>query len=81
MQHRHGPPAPLLGGLNMVRALGLGGVRVIVASPDPDAPATRCKLPLSYSNDDYLSLVQENQAALARYFTLVLNKQWLSTAS
>jgi D-aspartate ligase len=108
MQHRHGPPALLLGGLNMVRALGLGGVRVIVASPDPDAPATRsrfacaslrlpplteraavaetltragehlagaagCKLPLFYSNDDYLNLVQENQAALAGHFTLVLN--------
>jgi predicted ATP-grasp superfamily ATP-dependent carboligase len=108
MQYRHGPPALLLGGLNMVRALGLGGVRVIVASPDRDAPAMRsryacaglrlpplteraavvetlaragerlggaagCKLPLFYSNDDYLSLVQENHAALARYFTLVLN--------
>ena len=29
----------LLGGLNLVRALGLGGIPVIVASPQPDWPA------------------------------------------
>ena len=33
------PPALLLGGLNLVRALGLGGIPVIVASPQPDWPA------------------------------------------
>jgi D-aspartate ligase len=33
------PPALLLGGLNLVRALGLGGVPAIVASPQHDAPA------------------------------------------
>jgi predicted ATP-grasp superfamily ATP-dependent carboligase len=34
------PPAVLLGGLNLVRALGIGGVPVIVASPNPDVPAS-----------------------------------------
>jgi predicted ATP-grasp superfamily ATP-dependent carboligase len=33
------PPALLLGGVNLVRALGLGGIPAIVASPRPDAPA------------------------------------------
>ncbi|HET9650620.1 MAG TPA: ATP-grasp domain-containing protein [Usitatibacter sp.] len=31
-------PVVLLGGLNVVRALGLGGIPVIVASPDDDEP-------------------------------------------
>jgi D-aspartate ligase len=115
MKHGHGPPALLLGGLNMVRALGLGGIRVIVASPEPDgvaaysrfacsslllpplenraavvetlaragerlAGAAGCRVPLFYSNDDYLSLVQENQAALGRYFSLVLNEPEVAQA-
>ncbi len=102
------PPALLLGGVNMVRALGLGGIDVVLASPRPDAPAAAsryacasvllprlerreaviqallaagerladaagCKVPLFYGNDDYLSLVQENQGALARCFSMVLN--------
>jgi D-aspartate ligase len=37
--HRDHPPALLLGGLNLVRALGRGGIPVIVASPRPDWPA------------------------------------------
>lgn len=37
--HPQHPPALLLGGVNLVRALGLGGIPVIVASPEPDAPA------------------------------------------
>jgi D-aspartate ligase len=37
--HPQRPPALLLGGLNLVRALGLGGIPVIVASPQPDWPA------------------------------------------
>lgn len=37
--HPQFPPAMLLGGLNLVRALGLGGIPVIVASPQPDLPA------------------------------------------
>lgn len=37
--HPDRPPAMLLGGLNLVRALGLGGIPVIVASPRPDWPA------------------------------------------
>ena len=92
----------------MVRALGLGRVPVIVASPRADAPAARsrfalqsirlppledratlvgtllragerlsaaagCRLPLFYSNDDYLSLVHENRDALGRHFALMLN--------
>jgi len=35
----HRPPAMLLGGLNLVRALGMAGVPVIVASPDTASPA------------------------------------------
>jgi predicted ATP-grasp superfamily ATP-dependent carboligase len=45
-------PALLLGGTNLVRALGLAGIPVIVASNDPDEPALasryctqRCRLP------------------------------------
>jgi predicted ATP-grasp superfamily ATP-dependent carboligase len=37
--HPQRPPALLLGGVNLVRALGLGGIPAIVASPRPDAPA------------------------------------------
>jgi D-aspartate ligase len=37
--HPERPPALLLGGLNVLRALGLGGVPAIVASPQPDWPA------------------------------------------
>lgn len=99
----------LLGGLNLVRALGLGGVPVIVASPQPDWPARSSrfahgglllpplesrdavletllragerladvlgrKVPLFYGDDDYLNLVQENHAALAPCYSLILNE-------
>src|SRR5687767_10313979 len=37
--HPQRPPALLLGNVNLVRALGLGGIPAIVASPEPDAPA------------------------------------------
>jgi predicted ATP-grasp superfamily ATP-dependent carboligase len=37
--HPERPPVMLLGGLNLVRALGLGGIPAIVASPQADAPA------------------------------------------
>src|ERR671914_2870820 len=37
--HPQRPPVLLLGGLNLVRALGLGGVPAIVASPEPHSPA------------------------------------------
>jgi D-aspartate ligase len=47
-----GIPAVLLGGINLVRALGLARIPVIVATPDRDAPATKsrycsevCELP------------------------------------
>lgn len=46
------PPVLLLGGINLVRALGLAGIPAIVASSDPDDPAFasrycsgRCVLP------------------------------------
>ena len=32
-------PAVLLGGVNLVRTLGLGGIPAVVAMPDPDEPA------------------------------------------
>ena len=48
----HRPPALLLGGINLVRALGLARIPVIVASAEPFTPATasrycigRCALP------------------------------------
>jgi len=48
----HRPPALLLGGVNLVRALGLGRIPVIVASATPHTPAMasryaigRCALP------------------------------------
>jgi predicted ATP-grasp superfamily ATP-dependent carboligase len=34
-----GPPVVLLGGINLVRALGLGGIPAIVASTEPSTPA------------------------------------------
>ena len=46
------PPVVLMGGINLVRSLGLAGIPAIVASPDPDEPAFasrycigRCVLP------------------------------------
>jgi predicted ATP-grasp superfamily ATP-dependent carboligase len=109
------PPAVLLGGLNLVRALGLGGIPVIVASPQPDWPAQASryargslrlpplenrpavvetlaaagerladamgrKVPLFYGNDDYLSLVQENRAALAPSYSFLLNEPGVAQA-
>jgi D-aspartate ligase len=106
--HPERPPALLLGGVNLVRALGLGGIPAIVASPQPDAPAKASrfahgglllppleqrdavletlvragerladalgrKVPLVYGSDDYLSLIQENHAALTPYFAVILN--------
>jgi D-aspartate ligase len=106
--HPERPPAMVLGGLNLVRALGFGGVPAIVASPHPDAPALASrfaqgalalpplerrgavletlvragerladalgrKVPLFYGNDDYLDLVQENRAALAPCYHMILN--------
>jgi len=51
-QRFHRTPAVLLGGVNLVRALGLAGIPVIVASPEEDEPAfaskycaARCVLP------------------------------------
>jgi predicted ATP-grasp superfamily ATP-dependent carboligase len=102
------PPALLLGGLNLVRALGLGGIPVIVASPEPDWPAQTSrfaqgnlllpplaqreavletltgagkrfadalgrKVPLFYGDDEYLSLVQRSRAALAPFYSVILN--------
>jgi len=113
--HPERPPVMLLGGLNLVRALGLGGIPAIVASPNADAPALASryalgrlllpplerrdavvetlraagerladalgrKVPLFYSNDDYLDLVQENQAALAPFFGLILNQPEVARA-
>src|SRR5688572_25798144 len=37
------PPVVLVGGINLVRAVGLAGIPVIVASWDPDEPALRSK--------------------------------------
>jgi D-aspartate ligase len=36
-------PVMLLGGINLVRALGLARIPAIVATPDPDAPATKSR--------------------------------------
>jgi D-aspartate ligase len=44
---RH-PPALLLGGLNLVRALGLGGIPAIVASPHADSPALASRYASGY---------------------------------
>lgn len=51
-QSAHRPPAMLLGGINLVRALGIAGIPVIVASSEASTPATasrycigRCSLP------------------------------------
>jgi len=102
-------PVVLLGGLNVVRALGLARIPVIVASPDDDEPAlfsryctARWKLPplarprmvvdallslaarlrsiyaapvpLFYSNDDYLRLVDAYREELEPRFRLMLNE-------
>src|SRR5262245_35132236 len=102
------PPVVLLGGLNVLRALGLARIPTIVASSEPDAPvlASRyCsaqlalpplerreavleallaaggllsrslgrKVPLFFTSDDSLDLVQEQREALGRHFLLLLN--------
>ena len=102
------PPAVLLGGLNVLRALGLAGIPTIVASSQPDAPvlASRyCaahlalppaerreavletllaagallsrtlgrKVPLFFTSDDSLDLVQAEREALGRHFLMLLN--------
>ena len=37
------PPVVLMGGINLVRALGLGGIQAVVATPDADEPALRSR--------------------------------------
>lgn len=105
---RDGPPVLLLGGLNLVRALGLAGIPVIVATTDRHEPALSSrycnghfilpplehplgmvdallsagrelagvagrKVPIFYSNDEYLSLIQQHREALAEHFLMLLN--------
>jgi D-aspartate ligase len=102
------PPVMLLGGLNVLRALGLARIPVIVASPEPDAPAFASRycsarlalpplerreavlemlldagrrllealgrpVPLLYTSDDSLDLVQSERESLGRYYRLLLN--------
>jgi D-aspartate ligase len=54
------PPALVLGGLNLVRALGLGGIPAIVASPHPDWPAFSSR----YTQDRLVLPPLENRAAV-----------------
>jgi D-aspartate ligase len=58
--HPQRPPALLLGGVNLVRALGLGGVPAIVASPEPDAPAAASR----YAQGSLLLPPLESRAAV-----------------
>jgi D-aspartate ligase len=58
------PPVLLLGGLNIARALGLAGIPVVVASPEPDAAAFasrycsgRLRLPPLESREAVLELL------------------------
>ena len=37
------PPVVLMGGINLVRTLGLAGIDAVVATPDPDEPALRSR--------------------------------------
>lgn len=102
------PPVVLLGGLNVLRALGLAGIPVIVASPEPDAPVLVSRycaahlalppferreavlealldageglrealgkpVPLFYTSDDTLDLVQSEREALGRCYRFLLN--------
>lgn len=103
------PPVVLLGGLNVLRALGIARIPAIVASSSPDAPVLASRhcaghialppmehreavvdallaagerlsaalgrpVPLFYTNDDALSLVQAEREALARHYRLLLNE-------
>jgi D-aspartate ligase len=102
------PPVMLMGGLNLVRALGLGGVPVVLATGDrqalslasryccgrlplPTADGTDAvlkalmdaggqlarswggRVPLFYSNDDQLALVQQHRHLLEEHYLLLLN--------
>jgi predicted ATP-grasp superfamily ATP-dependent carboligase len=109
------PPAVLLGGLNLVRALGAAGIPVIVAATDPGEPvlasrycsgrlllpplehrhvaaealaaagkrlaeACQARIPLYYSNDDYLDLLLEHRALLEPYFSFIVNDEEVARA-
>jgi predicted ATP-grasp superfamily ATP-dependent carboligase len=109
------PPAVLLGGLNLVRAVGMAGIPAIVAAPDPREPvfasrycsgrfhlpplehrhaaaealaalgkrlAEACegRIPLYYSNDDYLDLLLEHRALLAPHFSFIVNDEPVARA-
>src|SRR5258708_5004760 len=102
------PPVVLMGGLNLVRALGMGGVPCLLATGDrqslslasrycsgrlplPTADGTDAvlktlrdaggqlgrscggRVPLFYSNDDQLALVQQHRHLLEEHYLLLLN--------
>jgi D-aspartate ligase len=102
------PPVVLLGGLNLVRALGMGGVPCILAIGDPQSLALASRycrgrlllptrdgtdavlqalrragarlvrhcggrVPLFYSNDEQLALVQQHRQVLEEHYLLLLN--------
>ncbi len=108
-------PVVLLGGLAIVRSLGAGGIPVLVASPNPEAPGRWSRycsgfialppaggreivvealaregrrlaelhggsVPLFYSNDDDLALVQDFRDVLVPHFALLLNERSLGEA-
>jgi D-aspartate ligase len=58
--HSRRPPALLLGGVNLVRAAGLGGIPAIVASCEPDAPAAASR----YAHGSLLLPPLENRDAV-----------------
>ncbi|HYC36513.1 MAG TPA: ATP-grasp domain-containing protein [Usitatibacter sp.] len=67
------PPAVLLGGINLVRALGLAGIPAIVASSNPDEPAFasrhcagRCHLPSFENREAVVAALVELGDRLAR---------------
>jgi D-aspartate ligase len=69
------PPAFVVGGLNLVRPLGLAGVPVLVATSDADNPAlhsrycgARLALPPMESGEAFLGALAEAGAALAGRF-------------
>jgi predicted ATP-grasp superfamily ATP-dependent carboligase len=66
------PPVVLLGGLNLVRTLGLARIPAIVASPDPHAPALksrycrgRCPLPALENQREAAEILADAGARLA----------------
>src|SRR6185437_6735754 len=79
-------PALLLGGVNLVRCLGLAGIPAVVASPDPTEPAfasRHCRAAVvipPYDHPKAVNRILAIRERLRRHFAMLLNEPSIANA-